>query len=65
MLQQINGTCANCSLEFGKTDSQQSVKNECSKCKNEINICRSCKEKGCECGGKYLYFWDKNPEWMI
>ena len=38
---------------------------DCSKCKKQVIVCRTCKENGCECGGKLLDAWDKNPGMMF
>jgi hypothetical protein len=65
MLLKTNDSCSKCGRKFEKYDTQQSVKYECLKCRNEVILCSYCKVKGCDCGGDYLNFWDKNPGWMI
>ena len=59
------GNCKKCGSEFGSLATVQSTNVECSKCKKEVIVCHNCKEKGCECGGKLLDAWDKNPEMMF
>lgn len=61
MLIKQKGKCEKCGTEFGSMDTVQSTNVECSKCKKKVTICSSCKNKGCDCGGKYLDDWDKNP----
>lgn len=56
-----NGNCEKCGSEFGPLDTLQSTNVECSKCNKQVVVCRSCKEKGCECGAKLMDDWDKNP----
>ncbi len=56
-----SGNCSKCGSVFGRFDSVQSTNVECSKCKKKVTICNSCKNKGCDCGGKLLNAWDKNP----
>ena len=58
------GRCPKCGSEFGPLETIQSTHVECSKCKKEVIVCHACKEKGCECGGKYLDAWDKYPNLM-
>ena len=60
------GNCKKCGTELGEKtlDSVQSTNVSCSKCKKSIVLCRKCKNNGCECGGKYLDAWDRNPGWM-
>ncbi len=65
MLTVQSGKCKKCRSEFGPLDTVQSTNVECSKCKKQITLCRTCKEKGCECGGKLLDAWDKNPGMMF
>jgi DNA-directed RNA polymerase subunit RPC12/RpoP len=65
MLIKQTGKCEKCGTEFGPMDTQQSTNVECSKCNKRITVCRSCKEKGCVCGGKLLDAWDKNPGMMF
>jgi len=65
MLINQNGNCSKCSSVFGPMDTVQSTNVECSKCKKKITICKSCKNRGCDCGGKFLDAWDKNPEIMF
>jgi hypothetical protein len=59
------GKCEKCGSEFGPMDTVQSTNVECTKCKKEVTICNSCKNKGCDCGGKFLDAWDKNPGMMF
>jgi len=58
------GKCEKCGFSYGHLDTVQSTSVECSKCKKITTVCRPCKEKGCECGGKLLDTFDKNPGWM-
>ncbi len=59
------GKCEKCGSNFGPIDTVQSTNVECSKCKIKVKVCRSCKTKGCDCGGKFLDAWDKNPGMMF
>lgn len=59
------GKCEKCGSEFGPSDTVQSTNVECSKCKKKLIACRTCKEKGCECGGKLLNAFDKNPSMLF
>jgi len=59
------GNCEKCGSGFGPIDTLQSTNVECSKCKKKVTICKSCKNKGCDCGGKFLDAWDKNPGIMF
>ena len=61
MLIRQSGKCEKCGSEFESMDTVQSTNVECSKCKKEITVCSSCKERGCECGGKLLNTFDKYP----
>ena len=65
MLITQTGKCEKCSFEFGPLDTIQSTNVDCNKCKKKKILCIKCKEKGCECGGKYLDAWDKNPGMMF
>jgi hypothetical protein len=65
MLIMQKGECEKCGSEFGPMDTVQSTNVECSKCKKRVVVCRTCKENGCECGGKLLDAWDKNPGMMF
>jgi len=60
-----SGKCEKCGTEFGQLDTVQSTNVECNKCGKKYIICRHCKKKGCECGGKLLDAWDKNPGVMF
>jgi len=64
MLKVQTGKCEICGSEFGSLDTVQSTNVECSKCKKKGTVCSPCKEKGCECWGKLLDAWDKNPGLM-
>lgn len=55
------GNCAICGYELGDNDTIQSTEVECSKCEKEIILCTKCKNKGCECGGRYLNSFDNSP----
>lgn len=59
-----SGNCSKCGSVFGPMDTVQSTNVECSKCKKKVTVCKSCKNKGCDCGGKLLDTWDKKPERM-
>lgn len=65
MLIQAKGNCSKCGCAFGQLDTLQSTNVECSKCKVKIVVCKSCKLKGCKCGGRLLDPWDKNPKIMF
>lgn len=60
-----NGNCSKCGAIFGHLDTVQSTNVECTKCKKKVAACSSCKKKGCDCGGKFLDAWDKNPGIMF
>jgi len=49
--------CEKCGSKF----SSISTIAECSKCKKIVTLCESCKNKGCDCGGKFLDVWNKDP----
>jgi len=55
------GKCEECGAEFGTSETLQSTNVECNNCNKKKVVCRKCKIKGCECGGKLLDSWDKNP----
>jgi hypothetical protein len=59
------GKCPECGSEFGPYVTEQQTNVTCSKCKKEMIVCESCKEKGCECGGKLENTWDVNPGTMF
>jgi hypothetical protein len=61
-ISQQTGNCENCNSKFGHLDSLQSTNLICSKCKEKVIFCKSCKNKGCKCGGKLLDPWDINPD---
>lgn len=64
MLIKAKGRCQNCNTEFGPHDVMQSVNVKCDNCGLSFKFCKSCKEKGCNCGGKLEDVWDKNPDIM-
>ena len=59
------GKCQNCGCDFGDHETIQSTNVECNRCKKKKTLCRNCKSNGCDCGGKYLDAWDKNPNMMF
>jgi hypothetical protein len=62
MLVKQIGSCQKCNKGFGLLDSIQSTNVTCSKCTRARVLCRPCKQGGCECGGDFLNFYDKNPD---
>ena len=64
MLIRQSGNCQKCGSLFGATDTIQSTEVECNRCKKKKTLCKNCKNEGCDCGGKYLDAWDKNPHMM-
>ena len=59
------GNCTKCGIAFGSMDTIQSTEVKCSKCKKTVIVCRTCKEKGCNCGGRLLDAWEQNPGFMF
>jgi hypothetical protein len=59
MLIKQSGKCENCGCDFGQFDTIQSTEVECNICKKRKKLCSICKEKVCECSGKYLNAFDK------
>jgi len=64
MLKIQNGNCSKCGSVFEPMYTVQSADVECSKCKKKVTVCKSCKDKGCDCGGDYLNTFDKYPNLM-
>ena len=59
------GNCSKCESAFGTSETIQSTHVECDNCKKKVIVCKTCKNKGCDCGGKLLDAWDKKPGIMF
>ncbi len=64
MLLLQTGNCPKCIMPFELSDTVQSTNVKCKKCGKELIVCLKCKEKGCDCTGKLLNAWDKNPNFL-
>lgn len=61
MIQTISGPCPSCKKEFSFPDTVQSTQVRCNQCGEQAVLCRTCKERGCACGGTFENTFDRNP----
>jgi len=64
MIIKADGNCQKCGREFSENDTVQSVNVVRNRCGKRGELCSTCKNEGCECGGRFLDSFEQTPGWL-